>query len=375
MSFEIFAELLSLQDILILERSGSGSFRPLGRAPAWCAGLLPAEAATSRPLAPAAIFSFLEYFLPEAEKFWAGASGGELRSGIWAETRRDGAELHLIATACVITGKMILLIRRLEQEFGQLQRVYQKGRELLLTHERLVSEISKKEILLHCIIHDLAGPLAGISGALQVLEGEDLTAQGVKFIELGHRAARHQAHLIEDLLATFRAETGALDAIDSDPEHAPDAAACAREVLGAILPAFATRQVSGRVSLAPGTPERVLVSGEKGRLERVFYNLVQNALRYSPAKGMVTIGFQKEGAAVRITVDDQGPGIPPEIVPQLFQKFVRGGSNRGKSGLGLYFCRISVEQWGGEIGCEPRPGGGTRFWFRLNMVQAAVSRI
>jgi signal transduction histidine kinase len=368
MNSGFYAELLSRQNILILERSDRGDFRPLGQTPDWCAGVLPSEAASAGSLAPQTIFSFLEYFLSEAERFWADAAGGELRSGIWAETSPDGVELHLAATACVVARKKILLIRRLEQEFDQLQRVYQKGRELLLTQERLLAETSKKEILLHCIIHDLAGPLSGITGTLEVLEGEKLTAQGAKFVELGRRAARQQARLIDDLLATFRAETGALDTIDPDPAHAPDAVACARDVLDSLLPAFAIREVRGRVNVDPELPERVLVSGEKGRLERIFHNLVQNALRYLPAKGTVTIGFQREGSAVRITVEDEGTGVPPEIVPQLFQKFVRGGGNRGKSGLGLYFCRISVEQWGGAIGCEPRPEGGTRFWFRLALV-------
>jgi signal transduction histidine kinase len=368
MNFGFFAELLSRQSILILERGAGDDFRPLGKPPGWCSGFLPPDAAAAASLAPETIFSFLECFLPEAGQFWAGKAGGELRSGIWMETSPDGTPLHLVAAACVISGKKLLLIRRLEQEFDQLQRVYQKGRELLLTHERLLAETSKKEILLHCIIHDLAGPLAGITGTLQMLENEAPSPQAVKFIELGRRAARQQSRLIDDLLATFRAETGALDTIDPDPAHAPDVVECARDVLDGLLPAFAIRGVSGRIHVTPGLPQRLPVSGEKGRLERIFHNLVQNALRYSPARGVVTIGFQAEGSAVRITIEDQGAGVPPEIVPQLFQKFVRGGSNRGKSGLGLYFCRISVEQWGGAIGCEPRPEGGTRFWFRLNRI-------
>jgi signal transduction histidine kinase len=72
-----------------------------------------------------------------------------------------------------------------------------------------------------------------------------------------------------------------------------------------------------------------------------------------------------EEGFLRIAIEDEGPGVPPEVVPQLFQKFVRHGKSRGKAGLGLFFCRITIEQWGGTIGCEPRAGGGTTFWFRL----------
>jgi signal transduction histidine kinase len=368
MSADIFEELLAQQEVLLFERVSEGGFRLLGTLPDWSSGLLPANAASGDSVAPETIFSFLEYFIPEVEVFWDTAAVGDLRSGLWAETRPDGVELHLVAKACFAGGKRILFVRRLVEEFDQLENVYQRSRELLLTHERLLSETNKKEILLHCIFHDLAGPLSGITGTLQVLEGEKLSAQAAKIVELGRRAARQQSRLIDDLLATFRAETGALDTIDPDPAKAPDAVACAREVLDSLLPAFAIRELTGSVSVVAGLPERVLVTGEKGRLERIFHNLVQNALRYSPAKGAVTIGFERDGAAVRITVDDEGSGISPDIIPQLFQKFVRGGINRGKSGLGLYFCRISVEQWGGAIGCEQRAEGGTRFWFRLNLV-------
>jgi hypothetical protein len=378
MSADLFEELLARQEVLLFERDSLGGFRLIGTLPDWSSGVLPENAKSGDSIAPGAFFSFLEYFIPEAERFWAGATSGDLRSGLWAETvpevrrtivaGKEVTELHLVAKACFAGGKRILFVRRLVEEFDQLESVYQKGRELLLAHERILAETNKKEILLHCIIHDLAGPLAGITGTLQVLEGEELPPQAARFIELAHRAARQQALLIEDLLATFRAETGALDAVDPDPANAPDAIACAREVLDALIPAFASRRIDGVIRVEPGTPDRVLVSGEKGRLERIFHNLIQNALRYSPARGTVTVGFQREDAAVKVTVDDDGSGIPPEVVPTLFQKFVRGGVNRGKSGLGLYFCRISVEQWGGAIGCDPRPEGGTRFWFRLNLV-------
>ena len=90
-------------------------------------------------------------------------------------------------------------------------------------------------------------------------------------------------------------------------------------------------------------------------------------LRYfKPPNGKVTVTIQPVGAEVHVCVEDEGAGVPPEIAPQLFQKFIRGrASASGKAGLGLFFCRITVEQWGGSITCEPRAEGGTRFWFRL----------
>src|SRR4029079_1180317 len=123
----------------------------------------------------AEVFPFLEHFLPEAEKFWSSANEGELRSGIWTEDSCDDQEIHLEATACVVANRKLLLVRRIETDFDQLHRALQKGRELSIVHDRLISETAKKEILLHCIIHDLCGPLSGISATLDILRKEGLS--------------------------------------------------------------------------------------------------------------------------------------------------------------------------------------------------------
>jgi signal transduction histidine kinase len=141
--------------------------------------------------------------------------------------------------------------------------------------------------------------------------------------------------------------------------------ACAKKVLTMLEPVFNLRGLKSELR-APEDATEVRVVAEASRLERVFYNLIQNAIRYSPRNGEISVSIAKEAdGSVRLTVEDQGPGVPPEVAPQLFQKFVRHGNTQGKAGLGLFFCRITVEQWSGAIGCEPRAGGGTVFWFRL----------
>src|SRR5688572_11321781 len=106
------------------------------------------------------------------------------------------------------------------------------------------------------------------------------------------------------------------------------------------------------------------VFGEATRLFRVLSNLVENGLRYSPTGGSVLLGARQDDGGVLVTIADQGPGVPLGLLPRLFEKFARGGE-RASTGLGLYFCRITLEQWGGSIGYEPRRGGGARFWIRL----------
>src|SRR5262249_6917580 len=123
-----------------------------------------------------------------------------------------------------------------------------------------------------------------------------------------------------------------------------------------------------KLQIAPtlDTTRNWQVGGEKSRLERVISNLAENALRHSPPDTTVTIGcHDDEPDQVLIAIDDEGPGVPPEAVPGLFQKFVQGKQGTGKIGLGLYFCRITVEHWGGLIGYSSRGEKGSRFWFRL----------
>lgn len=270
-------------------------------------------------------------------------------------------DLHLFPTP---EGDCALLLDATTNEMQQ-RLMQQKGNELSLSYQRLVKEIQKKEILLHCIVHDLAGPLMGIKGGFELLASENISESGRKFLEIGLRQANKQETLIREILQAFSAEVESVKAFTVDAEQAPDAAKVAHEVIEALSPAFALNQVHLQFDpdVDPGKSWKVV--GEKSRLERVISNLTENALRYNPANSTVTIGCYDEGDHVRIAIDDEGPGISPEVAATLFQKFAQGKKGRGKIGLGLYFCRITVEHWGGEIGHEPREKGGTRFWFRL----------
>ncbi len=271
------------------------------------------------------------------------------------------ADLHLFPTG---DGDCALLLDATKQELLQRQ-LQQKGNEARLNYHWLTKEIQKKEILLHCIVHDLAGPLMGIKGGFELLAAEPISEQGRKFLEIGLRQANKQETLIREILQAFSAEVESFQNFSIEPENAPDVVVAAREVIESLSPAFELNQVSLRLDPNLDASLDWKVVGEKLRLERVISNLIENALRHSPANSTVTVGCYDEGENILVAVDDEGPGIPPEVAPTLFQKFSQGKKGRGKIGLGLYFCRITVEHWYGEIGHSPRDKGGTRFWFRL----------
>src|SRR6202034_4153306 len=315
--------------------------------------------------------TFLESFLPDAEESWnSEAEDARAESGAWIETVDGGRELALEASALRLAGRRILLIQNPQKRFAGDSALLQTARDAALGHERLLREIQSKEILLHCVIHDLSQPLSAMRGCFSLLAAENLPAKLQELIDIGQRQSRNQEELIRGILQAFSAELTAQDATAHDPVNAPDLVKCAQQIAADYSAAFAAKGARIEVDLKAGLAGSWRVAGDASRLRRIYTNLVENALRYSPAGSTVTLGALDEGGFVRAFVDDEGAGLPTgEAAPRLFSLFAKGKEGGGKAGLGLYFCKITVERWGGTIGAENRPDRGTRFWFRLPRVE------
>jgi signal transduction histidine kinase len=355
--------LLSALGVALFERVELGRFAPAGPLPEWFARLYPDLDGGVAALGEHS--PFLDAFLYEAEPFWDEGGEGRLASGPWVEVDPSGRECHLEASALGVEGTKYLLVELARIPYEETLAVFQTGRETILARERLEKEVQKKEVLLHCIVHDLKGPLTGIVGAVGILAARDAAPAQKEFLDLALRQANRLDMLIQGILGAFSAEVEALESFTFDPAAAPDAFACAAEAAMSMASAFSLSKVE--LELDPNIDDELdwSIVGEKGRLERVLSNLLGNALRYSPRGSVVTIGLAREGEWVTTSVDDQGPGVPEEVAGRLFQKFSQGKGKAGSAGLGLYFCRITVERWGGRIGYSPRPEGGSRFWFAL----------
>jgi signal transduction histidine kinase len=108
------------------------------------------------------------------------------------------------------------------------------------------------------------------------------------------------------------------------------------------------------------------VDADANRVQLVLSNLIENAIRYSPAGGPVRLSAEQTNGFVRFEVSDRGPGVPADQRVRVFEKFVRlPGAPPGGAGIGLSIARDVVRAHGGEIGVEDAPGGGARFWFTL----------
>ncbi|HSF30232.1 MAG TPA: HAMP domain-containing sensor histidine kinase [Candidatus Tectomicrobia bacterium] len=361
----LLAQLFAALEIVAMERLPDQSFRPISAVPAWFKRFAPDVHGGQEVVRPGRLFPFLENFLVDAERFWQEQDSGRLPSGIWMEIDPLGNAYALEAFAVCLGRRKLLLMALAQSVYEEKHAIIQRARENNLESYRLSKEIQKKEILLHCIVHDLAGPLTSIMLCLSLLKFENLSATGRAYVDLGIRQATKQDILIQQILDIFAAELGALQAYTTDPAQAPDAVLCAREVVEALTPACMAKEM--RLSLEARLDARGnwQVVGEKSRLERVIFNLVDNALRHGPVGSVVTVGVRRDGDGILVTVDDEGAGVPPDVAKTVFDKFSQGRERAGRAGLGLYFCRLTIEHWGGSIGYTPRSKGGSRFWFRL----------
>ncbi len=372
----IFESFLASQGYALFEYLGDGDFRPIGGWPDWCANIWGAQPSGDQRIGLADKSPFLENFLVDAEEFWRASSPGSVNSGNWIERGADGREIPLEASARSLDGKRILLIQNISETFGQQQNWFQTARNSLLEHEKLLKEIQKKEILLHCIVHDLTQPLSAMNGVFHLLERENLPAELRKYVKAGERESQRQELMIRGILEAFSSDLAAQQTRETSAHEAPDLLVCAKQAIEEFSPAFRERHVRLVLGAHADGSRGWRVAGDASRIDRIFGNLLENAMRYAPKETSVTIGLQDHDGFVFAYVDDEGPGLPPDQRPdQLFALFAKGKTHAGKAGLGLYFCKITVERWGGAIGAETRDGGGSRFWFRLPRVAATADSV
>ncbi len=251
----------------------------------------------------------------------------------------------------------------------------------LLARERDLRKLAEeadrlKDEFLATLSHELRTPLTSILGwATLIRNGEvDRTENLDRALEIIERNARSQARLIDDLLDVSRIITGNLQL----EVHPLDVAPIVEAAIDALRPAAAAKGIQVEKEL---DCENCLVSGDPNRLRQVVWNLLMNAIKFTPHGGSVNLRLQLVGLPVqtladrveepgaglaRLTVSDTGEGITPEFLPYVFHRFRQeeGSISRkaGGLGLGLAVVRHLVELHGGSVAAESRgPGQGSTF--------------
>ncbi len=358
--------LLAQLDMAVLRRENDGRFVLLGEAPTWLRDIYPKLPSNGAPWNPEQHLLYLGHFIEEADTIWAGDGSAQLVSDIWTEEATSGKEWLLEATAMKLDGQNILLIKFPSSDFKTLRSVYQEARDQGLRQYTLLKEIDKREVLLHCTVHDLSAPLAGIRASLWLLKEDEMVKPvGTEFLQIGLEQVDKMQGLIQDTLVTFSTRSKPLLQTAANLEDAPNIEESIREVTDALSAMASLKSVTFRLALEGPPDTGWKVAGDHARLERILFNLLENALRHTRDGSVIAVRLRDEGHAIRVSIKDQGEGVPADMMNKLFEKFSQGGSNAGKVGLGLYFCRITVEDWGGEIGCLPNMRDGACFWFTL----------
>jgi len=363
---DVLEKGLAEMGFALLEYRGNGEFLPIATLPSWFSEIWAEAGNGSDPIPLTRQSSFLESFLLEAEDFWNSPTPAGCQSETWIEKALSGREIPVQARALLLDGNQILALLSPDAQFRERVRFLQTARNALLDHERLAREIQKKEILLHCIVHDLSQPLSIMHVAMDSLSEESISERSKQFLTLGKHAGDQQETMIRQILRTFSDDLRASLDAGTEGNVSSDLLECARKTTTSLAPTFEAKGVHLAVSSLVDLEAKWLVVAEESRLQRIFSNLLENALRYTPAGRRVAIGVEDEGDFLKAYVDDEGPGLPRDLRPeQIFGLFMKGKQSGGKAGLGLYFCRITVERWGGSIGCVTLPEKGSRFWFRL----------
>jgi signal transduction histidine kinase len=223
---------------------------------------------------------------------------------------------------------------------------------------------SARRAFLAAVGHDLRSPLAALRATIEALE-DGLSPDPGRYLRSMRADVDALGHLVDDLFLLATIEAGKLDF----EQTRFDVAELADESLDALAPVAANRGVALRLD-ATGS---VQTYGGPRELGRAIRNLVDNAIRYAP-KGSEVVVKVENGAGALVSVTDDGPGFPPDLLSSAFDGFVTGDPARsraaGGAGLGLAIARGVVQAHGGSIWAEPGPGG--KVVFRLPVATAAV---
>jgi PAS domain S-box-containing protein len=212
------------------------------------------------------------------------------------------------------------------------------------------------------VSHELRTPLASIYGAALTLrsrgEGDDLQRQLVSIVA---GESERLAHIVEEILLASQLTSGEL----ALRLERVDAERLARRAVEAARPRL-PENVSLELEAPDGLPA---VSADEQKARQVLTNLIDNAVKYSPAGGRIGLRLERENGYVTIAVTDEGLGIPASEQERIFQKFYRLDPDMargvGGTGLGLYICRELAERMGGNVKVASEPGAGSTFFFEL----------
>lgn len=241
---------------------------------------------------------------------------------------------------------------------AERERLYHAEQEARAAAEAAV--LARDEVL-RIVAHDIGNALSAMKVHAMVLHRTlpDPEGDAAKRALAIRDMAQQVERLRQDLLDVAAIEAGRL----SFEPHEVRLADVVNDVLDTVAAPAQERELELSADVSAGLPA---VWADRERVGQVLANLVGNAVKFTPAGGRVSVRAFADGGEARVVVADTGPGIPPEHLPHVFDRFWQArGTRRAGAGLGLAIARGIVEAHGGRIGVESEPGAGSRFFFTL----------
>ncbi len=288
------------------------------------------------------------------------ALGLLLSGSIVGPLRRTEARLDEIA-AGDFAGRLEVANR---DEIGNLAaKVNRMSDELQRVYRELETASRHKSDFLATMSHELRTPLNAIIGFSEVLHEQmfgELNERQLAYVDDVLAAGKHLLSLINDVLDLAKIEAGRMDLNLSE--------VALPEVLRGAVSMHSERAGRGGIELALETePEEITITADERRVRQVVFNLVSNAVKFTPADGRIDISARLDNGHVEVAVADTGPGIAAEDLETIFEEFEQAsdGKQAEGTGLGLPLSRRLVELHGGRLWADSEPGRGSTFRFTI----------
>ena len=208
--------------------------------------------------------------------------------------------------------------------------------------------------------HELKTPVTSLKASMQLLDRMKHDPSPIilsKLIEQSNKSLHKLNGLINDLLNTNRIAQGQLQLVKTN--------FTVGEMINECCNSF---RHSAKHQIALKGNMGFKVYADEQQIEQVMVNLIDNAVKYAPKSAEIIIKAEKMANALKISVEDKGPGVPPEKLPYLFDRYYRAdynGNQYSGLGLGLYISSEIIKKHGGEMGVNSEQGKGSTFWFTL----------
>ncbi|MDA1100788.1 MAG: ATP-binding protein [Proteobacteria bacterium] len=271
--------------------------------------------------------------------------------------RADGIALLIQCTVMPDGGRMLTYL--------DITKMKQNEAMLLEAKAEADAASESKSQFLASMSHEIRTPMNGVLGLSSLLSETDLTKDQSQYVDAIRQSADSLTIIINDILDFSKLEAGKLDLelVDFDVRHA------IQSVADLLSPQATAKNLEFKTTITTDVP--AIINGDPGRLRQILLNLAGNALKFT-REGSVGISVEMldcddAGVQLRFEVSDTGIGIPEDVQPKLFEKFIQADASTtrdfGGTGLGLAISKQLAEIIGGEIGMNSAVGQGTTVWF------------